>query len=210
MEETEAYQVGRTGETALETYLRGVGWTLFPTCERHSAEYQDGTIDKYSDAPRVTVAGEQRVLPDYDAIAPVLSGAALQRFWLEVKVKRRPTWWRNGERYDHGINLRLWQDYLAVSQATAAPLVVACLVQEGPDPEDGGPLDHPDGRPGLYLIHQNSILSNCRVYTGDKMGPGGMIFWPASACRRVAQWDIWQARAAAAANSETDALELGR
>ena len=93
-----------------------------------------------------------------------------ERFWVEVKTKASATYTRLTGRYEHGIPLRLFQAYLRVQRITGCP-VWLYIVEEDTNTVLRARLD--------------ALMSQARVYTGDRMSRGGMVFWPLDAFEPV-------------------------
>ena len=83
--------------------------------------------------------------------------------WVEVKYKTRADWTRITNRLETGIPLRLWRDYEAVQEASGLPVQLVFI--HGQEGEVRGNTIN-----NLRLIK--------RVYEGNSMSYGGMVFFP--------------------------------
>lgn len=150
----ELLERGRTAEELVADILRKHGYYVIP-----SYEYSGRDDDK---APKLTGYDKHYTLPDLD-----VSGNG-QRFWVEVKLKAEPTWTRKLQRYEHGIPLRHYQDYLQVERITGCPVYLAIVEEDT----------------GLILFQSFRKLTECvRIYDGAKMSRGGMAFFPRDSFR---------------------------
>lgn len=155
--QSEKYKRGRNGEIIVADWLKSRGWYVIPSYD-YSGE--DG-----NKAPKMEGALAAYVLPDLDVAK---SG---KRAWAEVKTKAGPTLHRNTNTLVHGINLRLFRAYKKVEAITGCE--VHLFVYE----EDSLKI----------LFRPLGQETDGRVYDGGKMGRGGMIFWPRSSFKLVAE-----------------------
>jgi len=104
-------------------------------------------------------------LPDFS----VISNGSMK--WAEVKYKTRSTYAYSRQRYEHGIDLPNWRDYLAICKLSGQP----------------GYLVIGDGAASLILIAEFSFLQGAasgRVeYNGKEHFKEGAVFWPVKAFR---------------------------
>lgn len=84
--------------------------------------------------------------------------------WCEVKWKARADWTKITGEFDTGISRRLWRQYQHVRAVTGARvfLVFAHEAEDVVTCDEIGALE----------------ALGPRIYTGEKMGRGGMVFWP--------------------------------
>lgn len=146
--DTPQYRRGRTGEKLVASILRSRGWFVIP-----SSDYTGEDGDK---VPRLFGDNEELIIPDLD------TSQNGRRQWVEVKTKATATMHRMSGTVEHGISLRHWRHYLRVEAITGAP-VTLMIVEE---------------RSGEILRASLAELGEGRIYSGDKMGPDGMMFWP--------------------------------
>lgn len=94
---------------------------------------------------------------------PDLQAAKLGKTaWYECKEKTDATYTHSLHEFDHGIGLPCYRDYVAVQEISGLPVIL--MVGEF--------------NTGQILWQSLTQLGQPRLYTGDKMGPGGMAFWP--------------------------------
>lgn len=129
-------------------WLKDRGWYVVP-----SYDYSGSAGDK---APRLMGKREGFAVPDLDI------AKAGKRMWVEVKVKSGPTLHRLSGTYEHGISRRLFNGYQRVETITGCQVWMMVIEEVGM------------GLLGRALAD----LGTPRVYSGDKMGWGGMVFWP--------------------------------
>lgn len=154
-------QRGRTAEELVADLFRQWGYYVIP-----SYEYSGRDDDK---APKLTGSVRGYTLPDLD-----VSGNG-RRFWVEVKLKTEPTWTRKLQRYEHGIPLRHYQDYLEVERITGCPVYLA-IVEENT---------------GLILIQRfRKLCESARIYDGVKMSRGGMAFFPRDSFQILTRFSV--------------------
>lgn len=98
------WRQGRAGETAIRRWLQEQGYYVIPVAdiEGHGAPMLEGLRDK-------------AVLPDLMAS---IRGTSR---WVEVKTKGKATYYQNAKRWEHGLLMRHWADYLACQEQTGMP-----------------------------------------------------------------------------------------
>lgn len=81
---------------------------------------------------------------------------------LEAKLKSSATYTHSEDRYDQGFGLRCWRDYCEIERLFGMPVWIAI------------------GECDTHLVRMASLrsLGQPRIYSGDKMDAGGMVFWP--------------------------------
>ena len=159
--ETPEFKRGRQGEQSVEEWLRERGDYVI-----RSYDYSGEDGDK---APRLHGLAERYALPDLDVCRVGKDGKPI-RFWIEVKLKRRATMYKKLGRLEHGISLPLWMDYLQV-EAISGCVVWIVVVEEETD---------------VWLEQSLKVLGKVkRIYEGDKMGRGGMVFFPRTAFKHL-------------------------
>lgn len=101
-------------------------------------------------------------------------------YWIEAKHKTAFTWHRNTSCWTTGIDLRHYNDYLSVANATPFPVWLLFL-QRGGHAKDS-PLESPAGLYGNAL----DILQRCENHRSDRWGSGGMVYWSIRSLRKLA------------------------
>jgi hypothetical protein len=146
------YKKGASGEQLVARELMARMWYILP-----SYDYSGRENNK---APRLEGLKGRYVLPDLLAFRD-----ALARWW-EVKVKASATYTRIKKRLEHGIPRRHYDDYLAVERITGIPVYLFVIEEDT----------------GTMLYGKLSELAReKRVYSGDKMSYGGMVFFSRNA-----------------------------
>jgi hypothetical protein len=92
--------------------------------------------------------------------------------WVECKEKEHADYTRCTGQLEHGIGRRCYMDYLKVQQISGIP-VFLCV----------GEWEH-----GLIRIASLDALGGPRYYNGNKMDPGGMVFWPRDRFRLIGSY----------------------
>jgi len=124
----------------------------------------DDYVGEDEKAPRMKSAGRDLILPDLDV------ARVGKRQWWEIKTKTEATWTRITQRYEHGIPLRHYHDYLEVERVTGTPVML-------------GIYERKTGAMLWASLVELSAHPLKREYTGSKMSNGGMVFWPVDAFR---------------------------
>ncbi len=145
---TEIYKRGRNGEEIVAQLLMEDGWHVIPS--------YDFTGDDANKAPRLKGKKSYYAIPDLDISKDG------ERLWIEVKTKEKPVWYRKGNRFEHGMNLRLWNGYKHVQEIGGTPIWIYIYEEESG-----------------WIIKQllDRLAIGAREYRGYVMGPGGMIFF---------------------------------
>lgn len=138
---------GREGEQRIAEFLKQRGWYIIP-----SYDYSGPDGDK---APKIQGAHEGIVLPDLG----IARSGRLK--WAEVKTKHAPTFTIQTHTTDHGIGYRNWLHYRRCQQETGAHVWLFILEECSQE----------------ILFQSLDVLGRGRVYTGDRMDRGGMMFW---------------------------------
>ena len=154
--ESDEFQRGRNGELRVAEILQRKGWSVIP-----SYDYSGSEGDM---APRLQGLTRGYPVPDLDV------SREGQRLWVEVKTKARPDWTRKTQRLEHGIPLRHYEAYCEVERITGTP-VWLCVIEESS---------------GDVLVARLTELDGVkRVYSGDKMSRGGMVYFPRDAFQMI-------------------------
>lgn len=146
----------REWEVAASEWLRTRGWYTLPTYD-----YSAGG-DK---APKLMAPTG---LPDL-VIPDLLTMNTEGRRWLEVKFKTHADLHRTSGELVTGISRRLLGHYRSVQKVTGTTVYVV-FIHEKEEEVRGGTLAELDA-------------AYSHVYDGDRMGPGGMIFFKYHALR---------------------------
>lgn len=156
LRDEEAWQIGRQAEMIVAEVFRRLGYYVNPTYD-----YAGVNGDH---APRLLGTDGQIIIPDLD----VSNGR--DRWWVEVKSKKGPDLHRVSGVWEHGIGLRLWQQYHDAERVSATPVCLAVYERTTGDV--------------LYQWISVLLLSE-RIYPGEKMDRGGMVYFPRSAFRKL-------------------------
>ena len=146
---------GRAGETAIARWLIARGHSVLPVYEKI---IEDGK------GPQLFSASGGLVAPDLVAFK---DGRVL---WIEAKHKTAFTWWRIGQVFETGIDLRHYLDYLKVREKSGCPVFLLFL-HKGGQAKDS-PLS-PDGLYGNDL----SVLAAHESHRDPRWGRSGMVYW---------------------------------
>lgn len=139
---------GRAAEQRIAAWLKANGWFIIP-----AYDYSGPDGDK---APIFQGATEGIVLPDLG-----IARAGLMK-WAEVKAKKGPSYTVITGENVHGIGLLKWRHYLRCQRETGAH-VLLFIWEECKQ---------------TLLVQSLDVLGDGRIYKGDRMDKGGMVFWP--------------------------------
>jgi len=106
---------------------------------------------------RSLVASESLVVPD------LLICASGSTSWVEVKYKSKASLHVNTATYETGLPLRLWLNYKHVQEVSGLPVEIIFIHRK--ECEIRGAM-------------WNDLKPISRVYHGNAMSPGGMVFFP--------------------------------
>jgi hypothetical protein len=154
---TPEWKKGHSGEKRVGSLLQQLGWYVIP-----SYDYSGEDDNK---APKLQGARDSFVVPDLDI------AKTGERRWAEVKTKATPSFTKVTGRLEHGIPMRHYRSYQRVQQITGN-LVWLFIYEEDTGEVRFGKLDDLEGVK--------------RVYEGDRMSKGGMVFYPRDALRLLA------------------------
>lgn len=147
--------MGKTAESDIARWLIKRGQSVLPVYEK--------IIDE-GKGPQLFTGGEGLIAPDMLAIC---KGKVL---WIEAKHKTGFAFYRKGNKFVTGIDLRHYLDYLRVAAITELPIYLLFL-------HDGGVVkDSPPGPSGLYGNYL-SVLSQREDHRSGKWGKSGMVYW---------------------------------
>lgn len=156
MLDTPEFARGRQGEIDVAAWLQARGWYVVPSYDYSGAEGNK--------PPRLQGRIAGYAIPDLDVSKDG------QRIWVEVKSKREPTLHRMTGTLEHGISLRLWRHYQQVQSITGSQVWLFVLEE----------------LKRALFAQSLACLGEPRIYEGQKMGRGGMAFWPCDRFRFLA------------------------
>lgn len=149
---------GNTWEKFVAEMFRSNGYYVIP-----SYDYSGREEGK---APKMLGNGRGVILPDLD----VSKGG--RRFWVEVKNKSEPSFYKKEKRDVHGIPIRHWEAYNEIQEITGCP-VVLCVVE--------APTQYNEGVEPKAILKQyiDILASDAREWRGN-VGKGykDMIYFP--------------------------------
>jgi hypothetical protein len=147
--ETQEFLRGRAAELRVAAKLQSFGWFILP-----ASDFTGALRDR---APKITGTQEGIVMPD---LLVAKRGLAM---WAEVKSKWKPCFYRQTGINYHGVGRRLWRHYHRCQDETGMN-VWLFIVEEKTQ----------------VLLFQgiNELAKWVSPYEGDKVDPGGMVFWP--------------------------------
>lgn len=149
------YEWASLREMGVASFLRDRGWFTLPTYD-----YSGKQDDK---APILHGPTSKLIIPD------VLAFKAKSARWFEVKAKTEATFHRKTQVWETGFSLRHWEHYRQVQTETGIDVLVF-FVHDNKKPGDG------NGE--VRFASLNDLDRMRREYNGDKMGRGGMVFFP--------------------------------
>ena len=160
-----ALRFGQIGESAISRWLIDRGNTVLPTYEME--------IDR-GKGPRVFSPAGALVSPD---LCVIRDGRIV---WVEAKHKTVFSWRRNrpGPRWETGVDLHHWRQYIQVQEITAAPVWLLFLHRKA-TPSD---LDLPYIPPGAICptgLFGISLDAAIRCVRECKRYADGMAYWGA-------------------------------
>jgi hypothetical protein len=106
--------------------------------------------------------------------------------WCEIKTKTRFTWYGKGKRWETGIDLPEYGNYLAMSEQTGMPLWLLFLHKSSdPSPEDKR-WGCPDSCPvGLF----GGLLSELKLKESHRdMRSQVMVYWAHDSLHKIADY----------------------
>lgn len=151
LRDSESFRRGRVAEVLCAAVLRSKGHFVIPTYD-YSGE--DGAR-----APIMASDYCGVVLPD------LMAAKRGQVAHFEIKLKARADFTYSTGRLEHGVGLRRWRDYLRVEQEFGSRLWLWIC-----EPATGD----------ILSCSRAELSKHARIYRGEKMDPGGMIFFPRS------------------------------
>jgi len=153
---------GKAGESKIAQWLRARGNSVLPVYEKL---IDDGK-------------GPALYMPDGMLIAPDLFVFRDRHaLWVEAKHKTGFTWSREYSRWETGIDLRHYADYLKIEDSTPWPVWLMFL-HDGGQAKDSG--ISPEGLFGNSL----TVLRDCESHRSDRWGRSGMVYWGIDSLKR--------------------------
>lgn len=167
---TESLKAGQLGESEISRFMIRRGWQVLPAYE---VEQGSGK------GPRLFGEYGQLISPDL----LVFRGEQVQ--WVEAKTKSAFTWYRVKQKWQTGIDLRHWRDYLKVNASTPFPVWLLFLHRHGMAKDTPFGMVSPTGLFGNKV----AILQGCADHISEKHGPSGMIYWNIDNLKLIAAID---------------------
>lgn len=149
--------VGQIGEGEIARWLRRKGWMVLPVYEKE--------ID--------TGKGPRLFIPDGELIAPdLLTFRPGKTLWVEAKSKTGFAWYRKGQTWTTGIDLRHYEHYQEVAQQTPWDVWLLFLQRGGPTKD----CPYKESPSGLYGNNLKHLVAN-EDHRSDRWGRWGMVYW---------------------------------
>lgn len=116
--------LGQAAEDLWSDHRKRQGRIVFPVtaCENNTG---------LRGAPSALIAGEPIAMPDF-----LLMGDRTEL--EEVKGKSRPSWWRLGARWEHGIDFAIYREYKRLQASQDNPFAFALFEVNSPECPDCG------------------------------------------------------------------------
>jgi hypothetical protein len=162
-------KIGQTGEDIISCWLRSRQWSVLPVYP---------VVEDAHKGPRLYTAyqNEHKELIAPDILA--MKGQCIQ--WVEAKRKSRFAWYEIYGKWQTGIDLRHYEHYLRVSEATHLPVWLFFLhvdsVPSAMDIKRNSPAECPVGLFGGEIKYLESKISQ-----KDKYQKNGrdypMVYW---------------------------------
>ena len=147
---------GKMGESAIANWFKRKGYTVLPVYE---VEMNTGK------GPQVFMQSAELVAPD------MLCFNGEKVFWIEAKHKSVFSWYRKEQRWETGIDLHHYEDYLQVAEKSPWPVWLMFLHYNGYTEEP--PHHCPTGLFGRKLSYLQEHVS----HESDRHGRHGMVYW---------------------------------
>jgi hypothetical protein len=144
---TPAFLSGCAGEQRVAAFLQARKWFILP-----AYDYSGPAGDR---APKLQGVHAGIVMPD------LFLAAGGRTKWAEVKCKGAPTFTVITHTLDHGIGLRKWRHYMRCQEVTGVFVWLFILEVDSQ----------------TLRFQSLDKLGVGRIYPGDQMDPGGMMFW---------------------------------
>lgn len=165
----ETLKIGQAAESAIARWLRSRGSTVLPVYEK--------IIDEGK--------GPQVFLPDGSLVAPDLfTWRGEQACWIEAKHKTGFTYHQLSGRWQTGVDLRHYKEYLKVAELSPWPLWLLFLHSGGWTKD--APEQSPDG---LYGGKISKLMTIEDHRFNAPYGSGGMVYWNKDDLKFMASYD---------------------
>lgn len=151
----ENLETGKAAESAIARWLIRKGHSVLPVYEK--------IIDEGKGPQLFTLQGGI-VAPD------MVVFTANKILWVEAKHKTAFTWWRKGQVFETGIDLRHYEHYQEVAKKTALPVWLLFLHK------GGQAVDSPPSPAGLFG-NELAILQRNESHRSTQWGKSGMVYW---------------------------------
>lgn len=179
--------VGKAGESKIANWLRRKGYHVLPVYEKEISEGKGPQL--------FTALGPGLVAPDLLAF----NGDKVR--WIEAKHKSVFSWYRIGQRWVTGIDLRHYNDYLKVCELSPWPVWLLFLHSQSKTTEHTGVC--PTGLFGESL----SILAGKESHRSLRHGKSGMVYWARDDLKLLASLD--EVNAASVISVPTPMAQVG-
>lgn len=155
----ESLAMGQAGESLISRWLRKKhGFSVLPVYEK--------IID--------TGKGPHLFTPDSSLVAPdLLVFKGQHAIWIEAKHKEAFSWYRIGNRFVTGIDLRHYLQYQEVENNSPWPVWLLFLHRGGRAKDT--PPHIPDSPAGLFGQTLSNLVE-CESHRSDKWAKG-MVYW---------------------------------
>lgn len=163
----ESLRFGKTGEGIIARWLNRRGFHVLPVYEKEQGEYK---------GPALYSVSGSLIAPDMLAFQK--NG---KTFWVEAKTKSAFTWHRITSKWVTGVDLRHYEDYLKVQDASPWPVWLLFLHYPGQA------KDSPPGCPFGLFGQSIEILRNNENHRHQNGGHSGMVYWSVDTLRRIAE-----------------------
>lgn len=167
---TESLAAGQVGESKVAKYMIKEGWKIMPV---YQIEKQTGK------GPQLFGKHGQLVAPDMLAIRDE------NVRWVEAKTKSAFTWYRIKQKWQTGIDLRHWREYLKVKALTPFQMWIVFLHLDGASKDTPCGMVSPTGLFGNEI----DVLQRCVDHESENHGRSGMVYWNHKDLRLIAQLD---------------------
>ncbi|GIV81802.1 MAG: hypothetical protein KatS3mg051_1156 [Anaerolineae bacterium] len=159
----EQLRIGQIGESEIASWLRSRGFTILPVYEK---ELDTGK------GPRLFLPQRQLIAPD------MLCYRAGDTLWIEAKHKTVFSFYGKTRDWVTGIDLRHYEDYLAIDEVSPWPVWLLFLHKSYvTDPRDVQRWNAPPRCPtGLYGRHIRN-LRQIESHRSCLWGSSGMVYW---------------------------------
>lgn len=162
----QSLQHGMVGESFIARWLISRGDIILPAYEK---------IFDTGKGPQLFAKGRKLIAPDLLSINPARS--AMPTVWFECKTKSVFSWYRMGQSWVTGIDLRHYEDYLAVRDITHMPVFLLFLhTSPVPDRKDLPYCGQRKCPTGLFGGNIDRLMQQ-ESHRSDRWGRTGMVYW---------------------------------